>query len=547
MPSRAPERQARARASRIVAATLAITAVVLVPNARASVMQPAAPSVAPGAPMPAGATRVIRETQITPPPGPARLSDRAFEPIVATHPSDPNRIAVAYQRFSASGTCGLDPGLRISHDGGRTWREATGRPWRGSGRGPNFHSAIAWGPGPHAGSARLYWADTTVPGCDYSRHQLSVAWSDDEGATWSTLYIARGTPPWVGGFPDITVDRNPASPNYGVVYVAYNWLADAQRGPGLRLLASADFGRTWRTVDVPVARAPKGFGDAWRIAYRVRTGPGGEVYVSSYEADLRVWNSNRIFSKGGAGNVGRLGFTVTRVEFDRKSGRFTRHPTIMAATLPLNAYTISGLAAPGTPGNILVDPAWSHGLDVDPVTGRVFLAVAEYRGRSTSTAPRGTIRVGRSDDRGETWTWATVPPLPAVGGRAQSSFKPNLVAIDGRVFVGFHSLSDVPNGGASSTIGTAYAISVDGGATFSTPQRISAVRWNSRALAGPTNGPGLRERAERTADGNVFYVYGDGRLAAPAPSRRAGRSAVFGAIISIAPARLASIPLRRVA
>jgi hypothetical protein len=532
----------------VFAGTLVFTtAALLAPVARASVMQPGIAPAAHGVATPAGGARVIRETQITPPPGPARPSDRSFEPIVAAHPTDPNRIAVAYQRFSSSGTCGLDPALRISRDGGRTWKEATGRPWRGSGRGPNFHSTIAWGPGPRAGSARLYWADTTVPGCDYSRHQLSVAWSDDEGATWSRLYVERRTPPWVGGFPDITVDRNPASPDYGVVYVAYNWLADAQKGPGLRLLASADFGRTWRAVDVPADRAPKGFPDAWRIAYRVRTGPAGDVYVSSYEADLRAWNSSRIFSKGGAGNIGRLGFTVTRLEFHRDAGRFTRHPAVMATTLPINAYTVSGLAAPGTPGNVVVDPAWSQGFDVDPMTGRIFLAVADYRGRSTSTTPRGTIRVGRSDDQGQTWTWATVPALPAFGGRAQSSFKPNLVAIDSRVFVGFHSLSDVPRGRGNATIGTAYAVSFDGGVTFTMSALISSARWNAAALAGPTNGPGLRERAERTADGNVFYVYGDGRLAAPAPSRRAGRSAVFGALISIAAPRPTGLPVRRVA
>jgi hypothetical protein len=31
----------------------------------------------------------------------------------------------------------------------------------------------------------------------------------------------------------------------------------------------------------------------------------------------------------------------------------------------------------------------------------------------------------------------------------------------------------------------------------------------------------------------VFFVYGDGRLAAPPPSRLAGRSAVFGALVRI--------------
>jgi hypothetical protein len=45
------------------------------------------------------------------------------------------------------------------------------------------------------------------------------------------------------------------------------------------------------------------------------------------------------------------------------------------------------------------------------------------------------------------------------------------------------------------------------------------------------NGAGLRERAERTADGDVFWAYGDTRLA-----RRigAGSTAIFATRISLA-------------
>lgn len=91
--------------------------------------------------------------------------NRAFDPIVATHPTDPDRIAVLYHRYrSGSGSCSsLATGLRISHDGGVRWHEADGLPWAGTGRPPNWHGTPAWGPGPRAGKARLYWADTTVP------------------------------------------------------------------------------------------------------------------------------------------------------------------------------------------------------------------------------------------------------------------------------------------------------------------------------------------------------------------------------------------------
>jgi len=64
------------------------------------------------------------------------------------------------------------------------------------------------------------------------------------------LYVERRTPAWIGGYPDITVDTNAASPNFGTVYVAYNWLADAVAGPGLAVLASADGGRSWQIAQV---------------------------------------------------------------------------------------------------------------------------------------------------------------------------------------------------------------------------------------------------------------------------------------------------------
>jgi len=65
--------------------------------------------------------------------------NRAFDPIVATHPADPERIAVLYHRYrSGSASCSsLATGLRVSHDGGVSWREAAGLPWAGTGRPPN--------------------------------------------------------------------------------------------------------------------------------------------------------------------------------------------------------------------------------------------------------------------------------------------------------------------------------------------------------------------------------------------------------------------------
>jgi hypothetical protein len=458
---------------------------------------------------------------------PDSVDDRTWEPIVATHPTDPDRIAVVYQHRGPGAACRLNPTIRISHDGGRHWRSTKRSPAAGSGRGLDLHAAIAWGPAPSGGS-RLYWANMSTPGCGSGRFSLSTAYSDDEGDTWSKVRVEHRTPPWVGGFPEIAVDRDPTSPNYGTVYVGYNWLPRGARGPGFRLLASADFGRTWRSTDIATAPSPRGYRDWWRIGYRLRPAPDGSVYASWYQVDLSRWDRTRIFAKGGPGNVGRLGVAVARVEFDQRAGTFEVGPSRIATTVKETGFTTSGLSAPGTRGNIRPDPIWLQGIDVDPMTGRLYLAVAGY-GSPTNARPRGSIRVGHSDDAGKTWSFSRLPSAPDVNGDRQSSYRPNLVAGPGYVLVTFHTLDDVSSG---ATVGNAYTFSTDGGASWRTPAPASKSRWRAENIGGVVNGIGLRERAERLADGSVFWAYGDGRYG---KGSAAGRIAIFGTLIRIKP------------
>jgi hypothetical protein len=485
------------------------------------------PSISPSAavPQPVAAVRVRVAHEGPVSRIPDSVADRAWEPVVATHPTDPDRIAVVYEHRGAGAPCSMNPTIRISHDGGRTWRSAKRSPAAGSGRGIGLHAAIAWGPGP-SGRSRLYWANMTSPGCTGSQFSLSTAYSDDEGATWSKLRVERRTRPWVGGFPEIAVDREPDSPNYGVVYVGYNWLPAGARGPGFRLLASADFGRTWDAANVAPAPSPRDYRDFWRIAYRLRPAPDGSVYASWYQVDLRRWDRTNIFAKGGRGNVGRLGVAVARVTFDRSREALDVGESRIATTVKETAFTTSGGSAPGTGGDIRPDPMWQHGFDIDPATGRLYLAVAGF-GSSTKRAPRGTVRVGHSDDGGRTWSFERLPAAPDVKGDRQSSFKPNLVAGPGYVLVTFHTLDDV---GSAATVGSTYTISTDGGASWRTPAPTATKRWRASNINGVTNGIGLRERAERLADGDVFWAYGDGRHAR---GSAAGRTAIYGTRILV--------------
>ena len=63
---------------------------------------------------------------------------------------------------------------------------------------------IAWGPGPTAGKARLYYMAMTSSGgrCCF----FAISHSDNEGATWSSPFVSTGTRPWFGGYPDLAVD-----------------------------------------------------------------------------------------------------------------------------------------------------------------------------------------------------------------------------------------------------------------------------------------------------------------------------------------------------
>jgi hypothetical protein len=478
-----------------------------------------------------GSSASVSEHNISPPDLSKPFNyDYSWDPIVATHPTDPDRIAVSYHTYrSRSGSCStLVSGLRITDNGGATWHEAKGMPWAGTGRAPNWHAAIAWGPGPDPhGPARLYWADTTVPGCNYNQHRLSLAYSDDEGRTWSRMFTEHAHPPTLGGYPDITVDRNPDSPNYGVVYVAYNWFPNPSTPPRFTLLASRDFGRTWQGTQIPAVSAPAHYPFAYRIGYRIRTGPDGSIYAA-FNQDNRT---------SPVGSHGRLGFGFTRVRYDRVTGRFKVRKPTMVRTVALNPYTIGSRSAPGSTDVQRLQVKWTYGLDVDQSTGKVYLALPDYVTSPKPGTARGRIFIGSSSDAGKTWSWSRLPQLPKVNGRPQSAHKPTLAVQEGRVFVGVHGLVDLPYGtsprAGKATVGNLYSVSTNGGKSFSTPVPISSKRWNLESLADTSNRAGLRDRAEFLADGRVIYVYGDGRLARPSPDHREGRSQIFAALISL--------------
>jgi hypothetical protein len=396
---------------------------------------------------------VLREVRVLP----------GTEPDVAASPYRPGLVAVVSQNVSSAGCA--RPSVAVSTDSGATWA-APAHPWRGC---QDKHATIAWGPGPDPGSSRLWVTNAIVVAGGLS---LSVTYSDDMGATWSKPYVSRSTPPWSGCFPTIAVDNSPASPDFGTVYVAYNWLMSAS-SVGIEVLATRD-GVTWSHTEVPVRPFPE-YPFTWRFGYRLAVSPTGGAYLSFYEGDMATWNAADMWEIGKPSNTGRAGYAISRI------GRSASGA--LSATAPVWVTDVRVSTSP------VFDPECQSQLAVD-LDGGIWLVVSDR-----PVIGGGFVKVGHSTDGGTTWAWTKLT-VPGTEG-----FKASL-AISGRtVFVGWHAMEK------SGSVHTYFTTSVDGGLFFAPPEPVSASTFRMPSIV---NGTGLREAAA-VGSGFVYYAWGDDR------------------------------------
>jgi hypothetical protein len=434
---------------------------------------PAAVSAEPSAAVTASPFPFIAPTPVPTPaatpyaiPTPSVVSEvrvsAGTEPSIAASPFDPDLVAVVAENVSWATSCSTQS-VSVSHDAGATW-SATRPPW--GAKCQDMHAVLAWGPGPKAGSSRLWAANAVGVTGGVS---VSITHSDNYGATWSPLYVQRFTRPWIGCFPAIAVDDSIDSPNYGTVYVAYNWLPNSL-GPSISVIASHD-GTHWLYKELPpVGQA--GFRYKWTFGNRVAVAPDGSAYVSFYEADMRTWDAGDMFNQHGSANVGRAGFSTTHIHFG----------SILTADPP--AWSVSLVPSPSA----AFDPMSQSQLAVSP-SGEIWMVVND-------TDPSGGIvRLGYSSDAGAYWTWRTLT-VPGM----QSS-KASLAISGDRIFVGWHAQDQ------QGAMWTYYTLSYDGGAWFLPPRPVTNATFRVPAIV---NGTGLRENADFGKD-RVYYAWGDNR------------------------------------
>lgn len=375
-----------------------------------------------------------------------------MEPAIAIDPADPNIVAVTHQEIHANGT--MTSLVRISKDGGKHWTETT-RPWDYP--YSDVHSRMTW-----SDDGTLYWINGAVVG--NQRLGIGISKTTDFGKTWQVVYFNKNDEVWVGHFPDITVDNNPKSPNYGVVYATYN-VNGGIKGPKIRVLAYDPVTKEVAKADVPPV-VDNNNAVTWRINPQVIATSTGEVRLTVSEKIIGYYDSSNQFANSW-NDVLSLEYDSAMIDFDRSTGKITVGSE--KKELGVSTKYIGGE----------MDSAWDSGLAVNDTTGEVWM-----------TAGNAGKIVLKTIDKDSPQSFDL---------KGVYLFEPTLAMHGNTMFLGFY-------GKGSDGIRPYYIMSDNDGVTWTDPKLVSSDRWSNGK--DEVNGVGLRLQAKFAPDGkNVLFAF----------------------------------------
>lgn len=441
----------------------------------------------------------VTETDVFPTPAPSNHfpQNKQNESPIAVNPLDPNNVITGANdeieepnctpATGGPSSCPFSPttdttGVYWTTDGGATWKHQILHWFSQVGLTSDGDPVVAFGPKPdghggftYANGARAYFGSLAgSPTFGPAKELLAVAFSDDEGATWSTPVVAttRDNPVDFNDKIAIWADQNQNSPFFGNVYVSWTLFIGNPTGnfgegfafspEPIMFARSTDGGLTYEKPQQLTQAANNG-AVGGRQGSVIRSGPDGAIYV--------IWD----------GAMDRKSAILAAKSTD--GGRKFTQPFLVSFKSDVPS------PFPGASFRVNSFPM----ADIDQTAGsagKIFVVWADYR--SSTTSGHGVVKMATSTNQGQTWNSATIAN---VTGR--SAFYP-AVAVDpadgSKVFAGFNAIDDVPFGtapGAGVVFYDAYyALSTNGGTFFSAPVRISA--YSSDPDASSTNSLGLQ-------------------------------------------------------
>ncbi|HEY3367737.1 MAG TPA: sialidase family protein [Symbiobacteriaceae bacterium] len=405
-----------------------------------------------------------------------------------------------------SSSCPFDPnvgvtGVYITRDGGATWSQQILH-WNAWGLISDGDPVVTFGPKPdgrggftYAHGARLYFASLAgSPAFGPNQEQLAVAYSDDDGLTWSAPVVAtnRTNPVDFNDKLAVWADQNPSSPYFGNLYLSWTlFRSNGKQSPEpIMFTRSTDGALTFAGASqlTPAYNNSKVGGRQGSV---IRTGPDGTVYV--------IWDGS--WNKQSAIVGTRSG------DGGNKFGQ------------TFHVADKSDIPSP-FPGASFRNDSFPL-VDVDG-RGRLYVVWADY----DYALGHGTVKLARSADRGATWTTSGAAGVPG-----RSAFNP-AIAVSGRdVFIGFNAIDDKPAatapGAGVVTYDAYFVLSGDEGATFGTPVKLSAAP--SDPDAGSTNSLsdqflGDYNGAAASPDGTFWFSWTDTRAGNPCAAVDAWRA-----------------------
>lgn len=417
-------------------------------------------------------------------------------------------------------------GYYRSTDGGNTWTGGYLPGFAKIGRTSGGDPSLDAGPrrcadGHHAWScgANVYYASLADPFPERGGEAVTLSRSADDGASWTDPVVvdATVTP---GQFDDhewLAVDKSPASPDFGRLYVTWAVFCNNCSGNGnvkILIAHSDDDGATW-SKPVQVSAANNNGSQGFRET--------GQLTIASDGTVEDFWTEN-------ADSTHLQGLQVVAVS---KNGGAT-------FTAPTTISTVTDYPLTGTPFDV-VDlfnrvPGMSARVDcyphpaADPTSTRVVVVWCDFGGG------HGVVR-GASSTDGLHWT--SLGTVAGVSGR-NAFFPEPAIGADGVVSVGFDALTAPPANDLWQTgtqVYDAYYVQSTGSG-FTAPLRVSTASSNPDG----SSYNNLQEQFIGDYIGIVngatssFLAWTDAREATPCAAVDSYRSAVYsGSTTAIAP------------